>query len=88
MKVARWGNSLAIRLPQAVAEALDLREGDEVEVRRGAGNALEVTREARREEALRRIDELSRPAPADFRFDRGELYDTARRGFRPDDDGA
>jgi antitoxin MazE len=33
MQVARWGNSLAIRIPAAVAEALDLRAGDEVQIR-------------------------------------------------------
>ncbi len=32
MQVAKWGNSLAIRIPAAVAEALGLRAGDEVEV--------------------------------------------------------
>src|SRR5262249_55873854 len=29
MHVARWGNSLAVRLPKAVVEALDLKEGDD-----------------------------------------------------------
>ena len=32
MKVAKWGNSLAVRLPQAVVEALRLKEGDEIEI--------------------------------------------------------
>jgi antitoxin MazE len=31
MQVARWGNSLAVRLPAAVVEALELKEGDEIE---------------------------------------------------------
>ena len=30
MQVSKWGNSLAIRLPAAVVEALGLREGDDV----------------------------------------------------------
>ena len=29
MQVGRWGNSLAIRLPAAMVEALDLKEGDD-----------------------------------------------------------
>ena len=33
MQVARWGNSLAVRIPAAVAEILMLREGDELVVR-------------------------------------------------------
>jgi antitoxin component of MazEF toxin-antitoxin module len=32
MQVAKWGNSLAIRIPAAVAEALELKAGDDVEV--------------------------------------------------------
>lgn len=32
MRVARWGNSLAVRLPAAVVEALKLKEGDEIEI--------------------------------------------------------
>ena len=33
MQVSKWGNSLAIRLPAAVVEALDLKDGDQIEVR-------------------------------------------------------
>ena len=32
MQVSKWGNSLAIRLPAAVVEALELHEGDDIEV--------------------------------------------------------
>jgi len=32
MQVARWGNSLAIRLPKAVVEALKLKPGDDIEI--------------------------------------------------------
>jgi len=31
-KVQQWGNSLAVRIPKRVAEALDLREGSSVTV--------------------------------------------------------
>ena len=30
MKVAKWGNSLAVRLPAAVVEALQLQDGDDI----------------------------------------------------------
>jgi len=33
MQVSKWGNSLAIRLPAAVVEALELHEGDDIEIR-------------------------------------------------------
>jgi antitoxin MazE len=32
MQVAKWGNSLAIRIPASVVEALGLKEGDDVEI--------------------------------------------------------
>jgi len=32
MRVSKWGNSLAVRLPQSVVEVLELREGDAVEI--------------------------------------------------------
>ena len=31
-KVARWGNSLAIRVPAALAEEMALREGSEIDL--------------------------------------------------------
>lgn len=32
MQVSKWGNSLAVRLPSAVVEALRLKEGDDVRI--------------------------------------------------------
>lgn len=32
MRVGRWGNSLAIRLPAAVVERVVLKEGDEIQI--------------------------------------------------------
>ena len=32
MQVSKWGNSLALRLPAAVIDALDLKEGDDIEI--------------------------------------------------------
>ncbi len=32
MQVAKWGNSLAVRLPAAVVEVPALKEGDDVEI--------------------------------------------------------
>ncbi|MCB1657695.1 MAG: AbrB/MazE/SpoVT family DNA-binding domain-containing protein, partial [Pseudomonadales bacterium] len=33
MQVCKWGNSLAIRLPAVVVEALALHEGDDIEIK-------------------------------------------------------
>ena len=32
MQVSKWGNSLAVRLPATVVDALGLKEGDQVEI--------------------------------------------------------
>ena len=71
MRVSKWGNSLAIRLPSRVVEALQLREGDEVSLRPGSGQHLEVVHEASRSKRIARLrDLLKGRLPADFRFDR------------------
>jgi antitoxin MazE len=72
MQVARWGNSLAVRLPKAVVEALDLKEGDEIEIAIAGSRRFEVARDRSREEALARLRALKRPLPKGFRFDRNE----------------
>jgi antitoxin MazE len=72
MQVAKWGNSLAIRLPSAVVEALELREGDQIEIRIAGAREFEVRRDRSREKALERLRRLRRPLPAGFTFDRDE----------------
>ncbi len=32
MEVAKWGNSLAVRLPAPLVDALELKEGDDIEI--------------------------------------------------------
>jgi antitoxin MazE len=32
MQVTKWGNSLAVRLPATVVQALELKEGEEIEL--------------------------------------------------------
>jgi antitoxin MazE len=72
MQVAKWGNSLAVRLPQAVVKALRLREGDEVEIVVAGVRRFEIERDSRREKALAQLRALKRPLPAGFRFDRDD----------------
>ena len=49
MQVAKWGNSLAVRLPTAVVEALDLKEGDQIEITIAGEREFEVTRDRTKE---------------------------------------
>src|SRR5215471_3972185 len=70
MQVSRWGNSLAIRIPNAVVEALQLKEGDDVEVTVAGLRRLSVDRDRKREKALETLRRLARPFPPGWRFDR------------------
>ena len=72
MKVAKWGNSLAVRLPVAVVESLQLKEGDEVEIHPGSRQKLTINRDIRKQRALERLREFQIDFPADYRFDRDE----------------
>ena len=72
MQVAKWGNSLAVRLPAAVVEALGLKEGDQIEIRIADVRTFEIRRDRTRQNALDRLRKLRRPLPAGFVFDRDD----------------
>jgi antitoxin MazE len=72
MQVAKWGNSLAVRLPAALVEALELKEGDEIEIHIADARHFGVVRKPGREELLKRLREFRGRLPADFKFDRDE----------------
>ena len=72
MPISKWGNSLAIRLPVAVVEALKLKEGDEIDVRVAGERAFDIALDRSRERALKRIHDLRKVLPADWKFDRDE----------------
>ena len=75
MRVAKWGNSLAVRLPAALVEALDLKEGETIEIRIAGKRDFEVSRDKSREWALARLRKLQRPLPKGFVFDREEVHE-------------
>jgi antitoxin MazE len=72
MQVAKWGNSLAVRLPAVVVEALGLKEGDEIEIHVTDARQLGVARKPGRDELLRRLRAFRGRLPPDFKFDRDE----------------
>jgi antitoxin MazE len=72
MQVAKWGNSLAIRLPAAIVELLELKEGDEIEIRVADAREFGVSRKPSRAELLKRLRKYEGRLPADFKFDREE----------------
>lgn len=72
MKVCKWGNSLAVRLPAAIVEILGLKEGDDVEIHAAGTRTFDVAQKPDREELLERLRRFRGILPADFKFDRDE----------------
>ena len=77
MQVSKWGNSLAIRLPAAVVEALGLREGDDVILHAAGARILEIEKAPSAKALLARLRKFRGRLPRDFKFDR--LETNARR---------
>ncbi|GAA5266519.1 antitoxin MazE [Acidiphilium sp. MT5] len=73
MQVAKWGNSLAVRLPAAVVEALELKEGDEIEIHLADLRAFAVARKPRPEDLLHRLRAFRGRLPGDWKLDRDEI---------------
>jgi len=72
MQVSKWGNSLAVRLPATVVEALKLKEGDQIEIRIAKERVFEVGHDQSRPRALAKLRKLRQPLPPGFVFDREE----------------
>ncbi len=89
MQVAKWGNSLAIRLPSQLVKALKLKPGDDVSVTVKGDRTIELAREQAQEEKLAEawaaLQAMARPLPEGWKFDREEIYEELLRDGRPTD---
>ncbi|GAA4324643.1 AbrB/MazE/SpoVT family DNA-binding domain-containing protein [Pigmentiphaga soli] len=73
MQVAKWGNSLAVRLPAGVVKALELQEGDDIEIVIDDPRRFAVRRKAAGDDArLARLRAFRGRLPADFSFSRDD----------------
>ena len=72
MQVEKWGTSLAVRLPAAVVEVLELKPGDDIEIQVAGQREFLVSRKPGREEMLERLRAFRGRLPPDFKFDRDE----------------
>jgi antitoxin MazE len=72
MQVAKWGNSLAVRLPAKIVEALELRAGDDIDIHVVGLRSLEVELKPGVEELIARVRALRGSLQPDFKFDRLE----------------
>lgn len=84
MQVSKWGNSLAIRLPKTVVDALELQEGDQVEITVAGSRSLELDSHRRRRiRALERLRSRGWTLPPGWKWDREELYERSGRDRNP-----
>jgi len=79
MKFAKWGNSLAIRIPADVVEKLGISPNEEAQIKVTGENSFEITRDLRRQEAIEKMRKLAVPFPEGYRFNRDEIYDRFER---------
>ena len=78
MLVSKWGNSLAVRLPAAVVEALGLKPGDEIEIRVEGMRAFRVARRPSAKDTLLTLRKFRGRLPDDFKFERDEEHERGR----------
>ena len=72
MQVSKWGNSLAVRFPANLVQALDLKEGEEIDLHLVGARSFEIVKKPSVKELLARIHQFRGRLPADFHFDRLE----------------
>lgn len=75
MKVRKWGNSLAVRLPAAVVEALALEDGADIEIHVAGARLFEIAKAPSHRDLLKRLRKYRGRMPAGFRFDRIEAQE-------------
>ena len=75
MQVSKWGNSLAVRLPAAVVDSLDLKEGDHIEICVETPRVFTVKKSPDQAEVLARLRKYRGRLPEGFSFDRLEAHE-------------
>ena len=75
MQVAKWGNSLAVRLPASVVKLLKLQEGDDIEISVVGSRRFEVVKRPEPIELLSQLRKYRGRMPSDFTFDRFDAND-------------
>ena len=75
MKFAKWGNSIAVRIPADVVAKLGISPDQEAQIKVTGDNSFEVTRDRRREEAIEKLRSMRFALPDDYAFNREELHE-------------
>ena len=74
MQVAKWGNSLAVRLPAGLVRELGLKEGDRIDLVPGE-SGFQVRRAARADEVLDDLRRFRGRLAADARLSRDAAHE-------------
>ena len=72
MQVAKWGNSLAIRLPRSVVKVLGLKAGDSIDIHVVDRRSFAIENAPTSKQLLARLRKYRGRLPSGFRFDRLE----------------
>ena len=70
MQISKLGNSLAVRLPTSVIDALELKVGDNIDIRVAFDCAFEIAKKPSVSEFLIGRRAFRGKLTADFKFDR------------------
>ena len=68
-QLAKWGNSLAVRLPKSAIEQAGFKEGDQLKLQVNENGEMLLRRAPRKyslDELVRGITEENRPTPIDW----------------------
>jgi antitoxin MazE len=74
MQVAKWGNSLAVRLPTELVRELGLKEGDRIDLVKDDGQ-VRVRRLPRADEVLKGLRRFRGKLPVGERLSRDEAHE-------------
>ena len=72
MRVLKWGDGLAVRLPKALVKKIGLSASDEFNIVDVVERTLLVQKEDQRKAALERLAERNWTLAPDYKFDRDE----------------
>lgn len=75
MQVSKWGNSLAVRLPTNVVQALGLKPGDDIDIHVRGDRSFAVQKSPSPQELLARLRKFRGRLPAGFTFDRAQAHE-------------
>ena len=81
MLVSKWGNSLAVRLPKKLVDALKFNPGDELEVVEASKGRVAVEKIDKRAEFLKQMEQFRFPLPEGYKFDRDEANERRARSL-------